>query len=348
MAVTIKEIAERAGVSPSTVSRALAGNPRISAETRARIQRIIDELGYHPNMNARSLVVKSSGTIGVVLPRSGDSAFLNPFFPEVLRGITAALEEHGYALLLATGRDDAVKHEHVARMVQGKQVDGVILLESRADDHLIFYLREQRVPMVMIGRPLLEGIAYVDNDNVLAGKEATEYLLERGHRHIAFLGGSLAYAVTVDRRNGYMLAMDKAGIAPAMRTVLSTDFSEEDAYREVTDVLRRPDRPTAFVVADDLMALGVIGAVQSAGLTIPEDVSIVSFNNVLLSRLTNPPLTSVDIHILDLGRKAVEMLFALIEKSSSRVDHYTDTYIVHTQLIERGSVSLGPYASGNV
>lgn len=340
MGVTIKEIAERAGVSPSTVSRALAGNPRISAQTRARIQRIIDELGYHPNMNARSLVVKSSGTIGVVLPRSGDSAFLNPFFPEVLRGITATLEAHRYALLLATGRDDTVKQEHVARMVQGKQVDGVILLESRADDHLVAYLYEQRIPTVMIGRPQIKGLPYVDNDNVLAGKQATEYLLKRGHRRVAFLGGSLTYAVTVDRRDGYVQAMNAAGVDPAMQHVLFTDFSEEDAYREVTEVLRQPDRPTAFVVADDLMALGVIGAVQSAGLKIPEDVSIVSFNNVLLSRLTNPPLTSVDIHILDLGRKAVEMLFALLETSPSSHAH-----IVPTQIIERGSVSLGPYAS---
>lgn len=340
MSVTIKEIAERAGVSPSTVSRALAGNPRISQKTRARIQRIIDELGYHPNMNARSLVVKSSGTIGVVLPRSGDSAFLNPFFPEVLRGITAALEAHRYALLLATGRDDTVKQEHVVRMVQGKQVDGVILLESRADDHLVAYLYEQRIPTVMIGRPLIQGLPYVDNDNVLAGKQATAYLLKRGHRRIAFLGGSLAYAVTVDRRDGYMRAMDEAGVDASMRHVLLTDFSEEDAYREVMEVLGRSDRPTAFVVADDLMALGVMGAVQSAGLKIPDDVSIVSFNNVLLSRLTNPPLTSVDIRILELGRKAVEMLFALLEKSSA-----SHVHIVSTEIIERGSVSMGPYAT---
>ncbi|CCQ98355.1 HTH-type transcriptional regulator MalR [[Clostridium] ultunense Esp] len=334
MTVTIKDVAREAGVSPSTVSRVISGNSRISEETKRRVRKVMEEMGYHPNMNARSLVVKSTETIGLIMPRSAENTFLNPFFPEVLRGIGAAAQERGYSLLLSTGRDDGEKKETVVKMVQGKQVDGVILLNSRIRDPILAYLKKQRFPFVMVGRPLEKNITYVDNDNVTSAKEATRYLIEMGHRSIAFVGGNPEYTVTHDRLEGYKEALKEAGLLYHPSQVLSGDFLEEGAYEAVRALLSLGQRPTAFLVTDDLMALGVISALKEMGLNVPEDVSIVSFNNVFLARLSSPPLTTVDIEIFQLGYQAVQKLFERIHYPEIASSHT----LIKTCLVERQSV----------
>lgn len=336
--MTIKEIARIAGVSPSTVSRVLSGNPRISQATRERVLKVAEELGYHPNLQARSLVVKRAEAAAVILPRSRDGAFLNPFFPEVLRGIVAGLAGRKYAMLLVTGEDDAEKRDNVTRAVRGRQVDGVILLESRRDDPLIPRLVELRVPVVMIGRPPTREIAYVDNDNVAAAEAATAYLIARGHREIAFLGGSPEYTVTRDRLEGYRRALRRARIPEQAEIVGHADFTESEAYREVERILARERRPTAFVVADDLMALGVLAQARVRGLEVPRDVSLVSFNDTFLARLSTPPLHSVNIGIYELGFLAAQLLFELLDGGEPRGE------LVPTRLVERSSVACGPYA----
>lgn len=334
MTVTIKDVAKEAGVSPSTVSRVISGNPRISEETKRRVRKVMEELGYHPNMNARSLVVKSTETIGLIMPRSAENTFINPFFPEVLRGIGAAAQERGYSLLISTGRNDEEKIETVVKMVQGKQVDGVILLNSRMKDPILSYLKKQRFPFVMIGRPLEKNITYVDNDNIASAKEATHYLIEMGHRAIAFVGGNPDHTVTRDRLEGYKEALKEAGLPFSPSQVLHADFLEEGAYEAVRALLSIGQRPTAFMVTDDLMALGVISALKEMGFSVPEDVSIVSFNNVFLSRLSSPPLTTVDIGIFQLGFQAVQKLFERIHYPEIASGHT----IISTKLIIRQSV----------
>jgi DNA-binding LacI/PurR family transcriptional regulator len=334
MTITIKDVAKKAGVSPSTVSRVISGNSRISEETRKKVLTIMDELGYHPNMNARSLVVRSTETIGMIMPRSAENVFQNPFFPEVIRGISAAAQENAYSILLSAGRDDEEVQRAVTKMVQGRQVDGVILLNSRIRDPIIRYLREQDFPFIVIGRPVEKNAAYVDNDNMEAAKKATSYLIQKGHRSIAFLGGSPEYMVTKDRLDGYRKALAEAGIPLNPDYILHGEFLEEGGYEAVKQLLIKGKQPTAFVVTDDLMAFGVIGALAEVGMRVPDDVSIISFNNVPLARFSSPPLTSVDIGIYQLGYQAAQKLIEQIRNPSIA----SSNTLIATRIIERQSV----------
>lgn len=337
MAVTIKDVAKVANVAPSTVSRVIANNPRISEETKRKVKKAMEDLGYHPNLNARSLAIQSTQTIGIVIPSSGDVVFQNPFFPSVLQGISEGAREKNYALHMTTGKLEKETFEAVINMVQGKRVDGMILLNSKVEDKVISYLRKIDFPFVIIGKPSkhLEEITHVDNDNVRAMREATEYLIDLGHRDIAFIGGSLELMVTVDRLNGYKQALKNANIPLKSEYILHEEFLREGGQEAVVELMALEKRPTSLVVVDDLMALGVLSTLHELGIKVPEEISVVSFNNVLLSELSNPPLTSMDINIFDLGYQGSRNLIQKIQNSSEP----TKRIIIPHKLVERLSCS---------
>jgi DNA-binding LacI/PurR family transcriptional regulator len=321
MAVTIKDVAKRANVAPSTVSRVIADSPRISEKTKKKVREAMKELGYHPNFIARSLANKSTQVIGLVMPSSADKVFQNPFFPEVIRGISNAAHEWQYALQLSTGETEEEIYEGVIQMVQGKRVDGVILLYSRVNDKIMTYLQKEDFPFVVIGKPhkKAEQITHVDNDNYRAAREATEHLIELGHERIAFVGGNLNFVVTVDRLLGYEKALKNADLPYRKEYIVHEEFLKEGGQEAMKELLSLEEPPTALVVADDLMALGVLNTLDEMGLRVPEDLSIVSFNNVLLSEISRPPLTSVDINIFQLGFEAARSLIQKIENHNEPV-----------------------------
>lgn len=337
MAVTIKDVAKLANVAPSTVSRVIANSPRISEATKQKVNKAMDELGYHPNLNARSLASQSTQTIGLVMPSSGDVVFQNPFFPTVLQGISEGAHENKYALHMTTGKSEKETLEAVIYMVQGKRVDGVILLNSKVEDKVISFLIERDFPFVLIGKPYkhVEEITHVDNDNVRAMSEATNYLIGHGHREIAFIGGSLDLVVTVDRLLGYKRALEKAEIKLRNEYIIHEEFLREGGQEAVRELMALDHPPTALVVADDFMALGVLNTLDELGISVPEDLSVVSFNNVLLAEMAKPPLTSVDINIFDLGYQASRNLIQKIENSNEP----TKRIIISHKLIERLSCS---------
>jgi DNA-binding LacI/PurR family transcriptional regulator len=241
--------------------------------------------------------------------------FQNPFFPEVLRGISTGAHENKRAIYMSTGETEEEIFAEVVQMVQGRRVDGLILLYSKVDDQVLSYLQEQSVPFVVIGKPFKhsESITFVDNDNFKAGKEATEYLIESGHERIAFIGGSLELVVTIDRLTGYDKAIQKANIPYRDEYVIHEEFLQKGGKEAVCELLSLKERPTALVVADDLMALGVLNTLDEMGISVPEDISIVSFNNVLIAEMARPALTSIDINIFELGYQAVRCLIKQIE-----------------------------------
>lgn len=337
MAVTIKDVARLANVAPSTVSRVIANSPRISEETKRKVKKAMEELRYHPNLNARSLASQSTQTIGIVMPSSGDAVFQNPFFPSVLQGISEGAREKNYALHMTTGKLEKETLEAVIHMVQGKRVDGLILLNSKVEDKVISYLRKMDFPFVIIGKPSkhVEEITHVDNDNVRAMREATEYLIDHGHRDIAFIGGSLELMVTVDRLNGYKQALKNANIPIKNEYILHEEFRREGGQEAVSELMALAQRPTSLVVVDDFMALGVLSTLNELGIKVPEEISVVSFNNVLLAELSNPPLTSVDINIFGLGYQASKSLIQKIENNNEP----TKRIIISHKLVERLSCS---------
>ncbi len=335
MNITIKDVAKAANVSPSTVSRVIADSPRISEKTKKKVRKVMEELGYHPNFIARSLANQSTQVIGVVFPSSGNLAFQNPFFSEVLRGISEAAHEKHYGIQLTTGVTEEEIYQDVVRMVQGGRVDGVILLYSKIRDHVIDYLLEKDFPFVMVGKPYehVDKITHVDNDNVEAARETTEYLLKLGHQRIGFIGGDKHLMVTVTRLEGYKQALQKAKMPIRKEYIIHEDFLESGGKQGTLKLLSLPEPPTALIVTDDLMALGVLQTVLQYGLEVPRDLSVVSFNNALIARLANPPLSSVYIGILDLGVEAVKQLIAKIENKREPVKRV----IIPHELIIRSS-----------
>ncbi|KIL50177.1 LacI family transcription regulator [Jeotgalibacillus alimentarius] len=320
MSVTIKDVAKVANVAPSTVSRVIANNPRISEQTKVKVREAMEQLGYHPNFIARSLANQSTQVIGLVTPGSSDVFFQNPFFPTVLRGLNEGAHEHQYALQLVTGKSEDDIYNGVVQMVQGGRVDGVILLYSKVEDRIVTYLQERNFPFVMIGKPykMAESITHVDNDNIQAGFDATEFLIGMGHERIAYIGGDKQLVVTVERLQGYKDALAQAGLPYRESYTVHESFLLEGGKDAICALMELPvsDRPTALLVTDDLMSLGVLNTLSELDMTVPEDISMISFNNVLFSEMSRPPLTSVDINIFQLGFEASAQLIKRVEDKS--------------------------------
>ncbi|MFL0269150.1 LacI family DNA-binding transcriptional regulator [Candidatus Clostridium radicumherbarum] len=334
MNVTIKEVAKMAGVSPSTVSRVISDSPRISEETKKTVRQAMESLGYHPNAIARSLVSKATKTIGIVMPQSTESAFLNPFFPQALSGVSAAAHEQGYCILLSTGNDEAEQLESIESIVMGGRVDGVIIMYSAVDNIVLDTLKKMNIPVVVIGKPIkAKDTLFVDNDNVLAAFTVTEKLIKNGHTKIAIMSGSFKFVVSLDRLDGYMNALNKYKI-PFKKEYIAelSEFVKESGYNMAKGFLDLEERPTALVVTDDVMAFGAMDAIKEKGLKIPQDIEIMSFNNVPSAELTQPSLTSVDIDAFSLGYEASKLIIEKIEGKDTK-----DKVIIPTKIIYRES-----------
>ncbi|WP_019413711.1 LacI family DNA-binding transcriptional regulator [Paenisporosarcina sp. TG20] len=337
MAVTIKDVAKLSNVAPSTVSRVIANNPRISEKTKIIVRAAMDELGYHPNFIARSLANQSTKVIGLVLLNSTDVFYQNPFFPAVFRGLSEGANERQYALQINTGNTDEEIFEGVIQMVQGGRVDGVILLYSRIEDKVLNYLRERNFPFVVIGKPFKDAelITYVDNDNYIAAKEVTNYLLTLGHEQIGFIGGDLNFVVTVERLLGYEKALRDAGIQSNDDYIVHSQFLRVGGQKAIKKLMNLENPPTALVVADDLIALGVLNTLSEMNISVPDDISILSFNNVLFAELSNPPLTSVEINIFEIGYQAAKSIIQILANPKVPVKRI----IVPHELVKRQSCS---------
>lgn len=333
MKVTIKEVAQLANVSPSTVSRVISDSPRISDETKKKVRKTMEELGYHPNAIARSLVRKSTNTIGIVMPQSTEAAFLNPFFPEALSGISSAAHMENYCILLSTGNSEGEQIKSIENIVRSGRVDGVIIMYSSVDNLTLEAIKKLNIPSIVIGKPLnSKGTLYVDNDNVETAYQVTKELLDRGHKKIGFVSGSFKFVVSLDRLDGYRNALVDNNIKFDRDYLVEAEFSRESAREEMEKLLNLKEPPTAVIVTDDVMAFGVIDTIKKHGLRIPQDMEIISFNNISLSEYSNPSLTSVDINVYKLGYEAGKLI---IEKIKGKEDK--DRVIVPTKVIYRQS-----------
>lgn len=312
MAVTIKDVARIAGVSPSTVSRVLSNHPKITPATARKVREAMEELGYHPNIMAQSLVSKSTQTIGLVLSRSVEE-FINPFFSEVMRGMLAYANAAHYDVLMSSTNTRQEELEAVNRMIMGRRVDGIILMAPRKADPAIETLMQHDFPFVLLGRSLEhEELLCVNNDNIKAALDATNHLISLGHARIGFVGGTADMVVTEDRLEGYRQALLAASLPYRPDWVIDDEMLQAGGFHTLSLMLNQPERPTAFVVIDDVVAFGFIRQLYEAGFSIPNDVSIISFNNIMLSELSNPPISTVDIGIYHLGYMTAQLLIRKI------------------------------------
>lgn len=314
--VTISDVAKLAGVSPSTVSRVISNNPRISDPTKERVLKCMDELGYYPNAIARSLAKNKTGNIGVIIPNRSEDILLNPFFPEALRGIVKSASNTGYDILLSTniGLEDELTS--VKNLINASKVDGIVLMSSKIDDESIDYLISKEFPFSIIGSPynISDGINYVDNDNFMAAYELTKYLALMGKKNFAMIAGDPSLMVTKKRIQGYKHAIEEFNLTFKEENLFIGSFDEETGYKYGKEILELESRPDALIVTDDLVAFGAIQIFENLDIKIPEDIAIASFNNSILSRYSQIPFTSVDVNAYDLGLESINLLVETIEK----------------------------------
>ena len=326
MAVTIKDVAALAGVSPSTVSRTCKDNPSISKETKEKVRKAMLTLGYEPNFQASNLASQNSKTIGIILPPTSDrETFENPFFLETIRGISQFCNGRQYISTIVSGQNSEELLAAIRTMVRSGQVDGFILVYSKEDDAIVEYLNEEGLLYVLIGKAqqFANLTIYIDNDNILAGKEATDYLCDLGHEKIAFLGSEGIKLFSADRKTGYQLSMLQHDLTVNKNYVIEVEDVYLDECEELLSMLKSEDRPTAIVVSDDILAVSLERVCMQCGLSIPEDISIISFNDSLFAKLTHPPLTSINVNSSQLG----------IEAASQLINHIENPNLVATKII---------------
>ena len=335
MAVTIKDVAALAGVSPSTVSRTCKNNPSISEETKERVRKAMAELGYEPNFQASNLASQNSRTIGIILPASAKEVYENSFYLEAIQGISHYCNGRQYMTTIVTGQDEAEILDAVRSMSRSGKVDGFIILYSKKDDPVIDYLFNEGLLYILIGKATqyTNQTIYIDNDNLLAGREAAEYLYQLGHRRIAYLGSDSSLMFSADRKAGYQLALASHQLPVRPEYCVEGKNVSENNEEAIRGLLMQKDRPTAILVSDDILAVSLERVCLENHLAIPEDLSIISFNNSLFARLTSPQLTSIDIGAGQLGSEAASQIINHIENPNL----LATKIIVPHHLIERDS-----------
>ncbi|GAA2902408.1 LacI family DNA-binding transcriptional regulator [Enterococcus pseudoavium] len=332
MVPTVKDVSKKAGVSPSTVSRVINDHPSISAETKQRVRKIMDEMGYFPNVTARNLGTQKANSVGVILPPLDSRERLgNPFYLEILTAVNEAAAEFQVTTAVASAANSSALLENVTRMHRQKQVDGFILAYSEKEDPIATYLYREKIPFTLIGRPPKRetDIVYVDNDNQLLGKQATEHLISKGHENILFVSNVNQEVVFFERYFGYQEAMMLQGLPthPPLTMLQAED------YTDFPEVIKQTGA-TALVVIDDIFALRMIQLANLHGYKVPDDLSVISFNNSIFATLVHPYLTTIDIDISDLGRLGTQKLMEQIEqKQASGVQ-----LVVPHHLIQRETV----------
>lgn len=335
MAVTIKDVAALAGVSPSTVSRTCKNNPSISEETKERVRKAMAELGYEPNFQASNLASQNSRTIGIILPASAKEVYENSFYLEAIQGISHYCNGRQYMTTIVTGQDEAEILDAVRSMSRSGKVDGFIILYSKKDDPVIDYLFNEGLLYILIGKATqyTNQTIYIDNDNLLAGREAAEYLYQLGHRRIAYLGSDSSLMFSADRKAGYQLALASHQLPVRPEYCVEVKNVSENNEEAIRGLLMQKDRPTAILVSDDILAVSLERVCLENHLAIPENLSIISFNNSLFARLTSPQLTSIDIGAGQLGSEAASQIINHIENPNL----LATKIIVPHHLIERDS-----------
>jgi len=313
--ITLKMVAESAGISVNTASRAINNKQDINSETKKRVLQIAKELGYIRNAAAVALRTKKTGTIGVVIADNR-----NPFYAEVLNGMEETAREKNYHIILANTQRDYQKEEEAINLLLAKRVDGLLIAPVQDRDDDIRNLIEANFPFVILGRDF-ENIKVdaVYNDEIKGGFLAAEYLIKKGHKRIAFINGFLHKSPARGRLEGYKKALKKFGIPLDDILVSVGDIDVEDGYKRTKQMIKKNLDFTAIFAYNDMMAFGAMQAIKEKGLRIPEDIGLVGYDDIPFSSLISPALTTVKVKKQNLGVESVKLLFSRINGSRKKM-----------------------------
>ncbi|EAG8928892.1 TPA: LacI family DNA-binding transcriptional regulator [Listeria monocytogenes] len=336
MASTIYDIAKHAGVSKSTVSRVLNNQANISEESRKKVLEAIDELNYQPSKLARALTSSGFDAIMVISNRSTTTTTGNPFFSEIIQSISTQAELENFDLILQTAKNSEDELKKCLSKIQEKMIKGIIMLSSPADEDFFYQLDPYNIPIVVTGK--VEGhyknIYSVDTDNFGDSYALTKHLIKQGHQKIACIHAPLDYHVSIDRLAGFRSCLFDHQLDLRNDWIIDSGYSIEDSYKAALRLMEGPDKPTAVFATDDLKVLSIYKMAADKNLQIPADFSVIGYNDKVASSFLSPPLTSIDIPINKLGKKATNLLFRLIHQDKN----VPKTTIIKTEMIERESI----------
>ncbi|NLK73658.1 MAG: LacI family transcriptional regulator [Clostridiales bacterium] len=332
MKVTIKDVAEKADVSIATVSRVINNPHLVTEKVRERVLEVINELGFRPNPVARSLVMKKNRLIGVIVPELS-----NFFVGEIMNGIDEIIHTHEYDIIVCHTRGDHEQEIRYLDIFYDKQAEGIIFMTWNLDNKVVEHISKMDIPVVMINRNTSNlAIPSVSIDNYKAAYEMTQYLLKKGHRKIALIRNSIDVdAFGLEQYKGYKQALSEYGIEVNEKYIRYGNFSMDNSYKIVMDFIEEKIIPTAIFCTSDIMAIGAINALKDSGYKVPEEVSVVGFNDVRLASIYRPRLTVIHQPLFNIGSVAVKMIIDRIKGKNSG----ENIVILPHRLIERESSS---------
>lgn len=314
MKVTLHDVAEEAGFSVTTVSRALGGYSDVNEETRRHIRNIAEKLGYVPNQVARNLQSQKANSIGLVIPLDDD--FTNSFFMELLTNSARQLATYDYNLLISARMPGREELEDYHRLVTGGHVDGIIIARVLRNDPRIAYLNSRQFPFVVYGHDDHQEHAYIDADSLAGTYALTRHFIELGHHHIAMIGGPAAYTFAQKRLAGFREALAESNIQLPDTYVVSSQLDKRSGEHAMQELLTLAHRPTAVVCCNDLQALGAIQAIQQAGLRVGADLAVGGFDDIPQAQNAVPPLTTVRQPIADISTQLIDMLMSKLNQKT--------------------------------
>jgi DNA-binding LacI/PurR family transcriptional regulator len=335
MRVSIKDIAKAAGVSHSTVSRALSDSPLVSDETKGRIQRLAQEMGYSPNTLARSLVTRQTYTVGVVVTTIAD-----PFVAEVVQGIEATAHDYNYTVILCSSGAKPEREIAAVEMLRSKRVDGVIVTSSRIGALYLEHLERIGAPIVLINNHNEQSGRYtftVTVDNRHGGCLATEHLVQLGHRRIAYVTAPADHSSDLDRMAGYRQALVAGGIEPDAALIVPGNGRADGGERGLQALIELSEPPSAVFCYNDMTAIGLMHAARQVGLSVPRDMAVVGFDDIPFASYFYPPLTTIAQPKVEMGRLAMKMALSLMTIGEENHEEELSNVVVRGKLVVRAS-----------
>jgi LacI family transcriptional regulator len=331
MPLTLEDIARMSGVSRSTVSRVLNGDPNVNTQTREKVKELIDSINFQPNLAARGLAAGHTRVLGLVIPTGISAIFSDPYFPLLIQGVSTACNALEYSVMLWLAEPE-YERKTISQIIYNGLVDGVIVSSQLLDDPLIARLSESKRSFITIGRnPANDRIHYVDCDNRAGAYQGVSHILRTGRRRVAMITGPHNTIAGMDRYQGYLDALHERGIQPIPELAVEGEFTDTSGYLAMKRLL--PHRPDAVFVASDAMAIAAMRAIGEAGLCVPQDIAVVGFDDIPPAATCKPSLTTVRQPIQRTGSIAAETLIDLIEHP----DPQPRRIVLPTELVIRSS-----------
>jgi len=326
---TIRDVAKKSNVSLMTVSRVVNKKGNVSKATAAKVLKAIRELNYKPNITARSLAAKKSDFIAIIVPDIS-----NPFFSEMMKGAEDFARENGYNIFLGDTEGKVELEKEYIDAAINRMADGIVLVAPRLENNLICEINDN-IPLVIVDRSINKNdIPQIYIDNLRGAMSAVEHLINLNHKNIAFLSGPKDVQDSLQREKGYIMALKKHNIPVNPKLMLISDFSFEGGRDAFEKFFSNYPKPTAIFASNDIMAFGLIQRAHEMNVKVPKDVSIVGFDDILLSSLINPPLTTVRHPMLKMGIKAVELL---VNKLNNKLDTKISFLLENTLIVRKST-----------